>query len=96
MKRLTAYVDYFGAAGLIIGLIALYCAAIFLLFVFAGISIFTGCRDICRTHSGGFGVPVPAYSAAATGHCLVVHCDRTENRDMNVWANSNQHFLRNG
>lgn len=29
-----------GAAGLIIGLIALFCAAIFLLFVFAGIGIF--------------------------------------------------------
>ena len=29
-----------GAAGLVIGLIALFCAAIFLLFVFAGIGIF--------------------------------------------------------
>ena len=29
-----------GAAGLIIGMIALFCAAIFLLFVFAGIGIF--------------------------------------------------------
>jgi hypothetical protein len=29
-----------GAAGLIVGLIALYCAAIFLLFVFAGIGVF--------------------------------------------------------
>lgn len=29
-----------GAAGLIVGLIALFCAAIFLLFVFAGIGIF--------------------------------------------------------
>lgn len=29
-----------GAAGLVVGLIALFCAAIFLLFVFAGIGIF--------------------------------------------------------
>ena len=29
-----------GAAGLIVGLIALFCAAIFLLFVFAGIGVF--------------------------------------------------------
>jgi len=29
-----------GAAGLIVGMIALFCAAIFLLFVFAGIGIF--------------------------------------------------------
>jgi hypothetical protein len=48
-----------GAAGLIIGLIALFCAAIFLLFVFAGIGIFIlGCVIVAGLVMTGFAFPV--------------------------------------
>lgn len=48
-----------GAAGLIIGLIALFCAAIFLLFVFAGIGVFLlGAVIIAGLVMTGFAFPV--------------------------------------
>jgi hypothetical protein len=48
-----------GAAGLIIGLIALFCAAIFLLFVLAGIGIFIlGCVIVAGLVMTGLAFPV--------------------------------------
>jgi len=48
-----------GAAGLIIGLIALFCAAIFLLFVFAGIGIFIlGCVVFAGLILAGLSFPL--------------------------------------
>ena len=48
-----------GAAGLVVGLIALFCAAIFLLFVFAGIGIFIiGGVIVAGLILAGFAFPV--------------------------------------
>jgi hypothetical protein len=48
-----------GAAGLVVGLIALFCAAIFLLFVFAGIGIFIiGGVIVAGLVLAGFAFPV--------------------------------------
>jgi hypothetical protein len=47
-----------GAAGLIVGLVALFCAAIFLLFVFAGIGVFLlGCMMFGGLILAGFAFP---------------------------------------
>ncbi len=47
-----------GAAGLIVGLIALFCASIFLLFVFAGIGIYIlGCVVVAGLVVAGFVFP---------------------------------------
>ena len=48
-----------GAAGLVVGLIALFCAAIFMLFVFAGIGIFIiGGVIVAGLVLAGFAFPV--------------------------------------
>jgi hypothetical protein len=48
-----------GAAGLVVGMIALFCAAIFLLFVFAGIGIFIiGGVIVAGLVLAGFAFPV--------------------------------------
>jgi hypothetical protein len=48
-----------GAAGFIVGLIALFCAAIFLLFVFAGIGIYIlGCVLVAGLVVAGFAFPL--------------------------------------